>query len=53
MNAIGFGNVRSAEFAAAQRQGGQGRWQRGFQRVILCFGAGLALIATAAARDEN
>jgi tripartite-type tricarboxylate transporter receptor subunit TctC len=51
MNAIGFGNVRSAEFAAAQRPSGQGRWQRWFQRVILCFGAGLALIGAAAAQD--
>jgi tripartite-type tricarboxylate transporter receptor subunit TctC len=51
MNTIGFGSVSYAGFAAAQRQSGQSRWQRWFQRVILCLGAGLALIGAAAAQD--
>ena len=44
MNTMGFGSESSAGFPAAQRQAGRSRWQRWFQRVILCFGSGLALI---------
>jgi len=51
MHAIGFEGVSSSGFTAAQRPSGQYRWQRWFQRVILCFGAGLALIGAAAAQD--
>jgi tripartite-type tricarboxylate transporter receptor subunit TctC len=51
MNAIGFGSVNSAGFAAAQRPSRRSRWQRWFQRAILFFGVGLALIGAAAAQD--
>lgn len=51
MNTIEFGSVSSAGFAAAQRQSRRSRWQRWFQRVILSFGVGLALIGAAAAQD--
>lgn len=51
MKAIGFGSVSPAGSAAAQRQSRRSRWQRWWQRVILSFGAGLALIGAAAAQD--
>jgi tripartite-type tricarboxylate transporter receptor subunit TctC len=51
MNTMGFGSVSSAGFPAAQRQAPHSRWQSWCQRVILCFGAGLALIGGAAAQD--
>ncbi len=51
MNAIGFGSVSSAGFAAARRRSKRSGLQLWFQRVILSFGAGLALIAAAAAQD--
>lgn len=51
MNAIEFGSVNSAGFVAAQRHSRRSCWQRWFKRVILCFGAGLAIIGAAAAQD--
>ena len=51
MNILEFQNASSAGFPAAQRQARHSRWQRRFQRIILCFVSGLALIGGAAAQD--
>lgn len=48
MNAIGFENVGSAGFGAAEAWSGAGRWLR---RAALAFAAGVALIGAAAAQD--
>jgi tripartite-type tricarboxylate transporter receptor subunit TctC len=51
MNTMEFRSASSGGFPAAQRQAPHSRWQRWFQRIILCFGSGLALIGGAAAQD--
>ena len=51
MKTMSFGSVRSAGSVAERRPRRSSHWLRGFQRAILCLGAGLALFGAAAAQD--